>query len=88
MGRTVGVREFKANPSNYLRLVKDENQEFDITVRGQAVARLAPLVRRMNAAELQAFWRRQDELSEQIGKHWPAEVSAVEAINEQRRDYC
>ena len=86
MGKSVGVREFKANPSKYLRLVKEENQEFDITVRGEAMARLVPLENQATPVELAEYWRQHRQLAQEISKLWPADVSAVEAVREQRRE--
>jgi len=86
MVKTVGVREFKTNPSKYLRLVKEENQEFDITVRGQTMARLVPVEQHPNPNELAEYWRQHRQLAHEISKHWPADVSAVEAVREQRRE--
>lgn len=86
MGKSVGVRELKANASKYVRLVHEENQEFDITVRGRTVARLVPPVRRTSAEELDEYWQRHRQVAQELSKHWPADVSAVEAIREQRRE--
>jgi prevent-host-death family protein len=86
MARSVGVRELKENPGKFLRLVRDTRQELDITIRGQAVARLVPLEQRISDEELSEYWRRHDELADEIGRHWPEGFSAVDAIREQRRD--
>jgi prevent-host-death family protein len=86
MSRSVGVRELKANPSKYLRMVREDNQEIEITVRGEVVARLVPVERRVDADELSDFWRRHQQLAEEISQYWPEGVSAVEAVNEQRRE--
>lgn len=86
MGNSIGVREFKANPSKYLRLVKEEHQVFDITVRGQAMARLVPVDQEASADELAEYWRQHRQLAQEISKLWPADVSAVEAVREQRRE--
>lgn len=86
MSRSVGVRELKSNPSKYLRMVREDNQEIEITVRGEVVARLVPAKRRIDADELRDFWRRHQQLSEEISQYWPAGVSALDAVNEQRRE--
>ena len=86
MARSVGVRELKENPGKYLRLVRDTRQELDITIRGEAIARLVPLEPRISDEELREYWRIHDELAEEISRHWPEGFSAVDAVREQRRE--
>lgn len=86
MGRSVGVRELKENPGKYLRMVRDDHQEIDVTIRGEVVARLVPVERKIDPEVLKEVWRQHRELGKEISKHWPAGVSAVEAVREQRRD--
>jgi prevent-host-death family protein len=83
---SVGVRELKANPSKYLRIVQDERREIDVTIRGEVVARLVPVKRMPSTEELDRYWERHRKLAERIGTHWPEGVSAVEAVREQRRE--
>jgi prevent-host-death family protein len=88
MRRSVGVRELKANPGRYLRQVQEENIEFDVTMRGDPVARLVPVKRRMTDEEVDEFWRQHHELAERISASLPPGevVDAVEMVREQRRD--
>ena len=39
----VGIRELRQNLSVYVRRVREEGQAYDVTERGEAVARLLPL---------------------------------------------
>jgi len=86
MARSVGVRELKQNPSRYLRLVRDEREAFDITIRGEVVARLVPVDRRPDPTELAEYWQRHHQLAEELSRYCSEPFSAVEAIREQRRD--
>lgn len=83
---SVGVRELKENPSKYLRMARDENMELDIAIRGEVVARLVPVRRDVDQAEIDAALERHRQLAEEISNFWPDGVSAIEAIREQRRE--
>jgi prevent-host-death family protein len=86
MAQSVGVRELKENPSKYLRQVQEQHEEFEITIRGRAVARLVPLEHQISDAERQENWRRHRELAAELSQFVSEPFSAVEAIREQRRD--
>jgi hypothetical protein len=45
-----------------------------------------PTLRPWTDEEREAFWRRMDELTRQISRVWPKDVSAVDAVREQRRE--
>jgi hypothetical protein len=50
------------------------------------VARLEPIEdESVKRAEDWAIWAEMHELAKEISAHWPAGVSAVEAVREQRR---
>ena len=84
----VGVRELKERASAIVHRVCETKEPVTITLRGRPVARLVPV--QDEAAERRAadatIWAAMDELAEEIGKHWPHGVSAVEAVREQRRE--
>jgi prevent-host-death family protein len=85
--RTVGVRELKDGATELLRRVRDEAETVEVTYRGRVVARLVP-VRQTDAPALSpSAWRAQaDALASRIARHWPADLSAADAVREQRRD--
>jgi prevent-host-death family protein len=80
----VGVREFKQNASDLLRLVREEGQEIQVTYHGKVVAVLVP-VKRADTQDDPHSWVEIDLLAAEIGARWPAGVSAAEAIAEDRR---
>ncbi len=86
MVRSVGVRELKEHTSQVLRLVREHHQEIEITHRGRAIARLIPVVSASSHQDPEAIWADLDDLAAEIGARWPARISAVEAVREQRRE--
>ncbi len=83
--KEIGVRELKERTSDVIRSVRDERESFVITYRGRPVARLAPIRERTSNEEFEDIWAEMDKLAVEISKKWPKGVSAVEAVQEQRR---
>jgi prevent-host-death family protein len=84
--KSVGVRELKANPGKVLRMVRDSNMSVDVTIHGEIVARIVPARKKPNVEEIEAAWRRHEEIGRMISEKWPVGLSAVEAIKEDRRE--
>lgn len=80
----IGVRELKQQASDIIRRVREKKETITITYRGRPVAKLVPVEDR--SAEAQAVWAEMEELAREIGRRWPPDVSAVEAVKEQRRE--
>ena len=84
--RSVGVRELKEHTSRLLREVGESGEEIQVTSRGKVVARLLPPVEpRELQDDFDVIWADMDCLAEEVGKRWPAGVSGVEALREDRR---
>jgi len=83
--KAIGVRELKERTSDVIRSVRDERESFVITYRGRPVARLGPIRDRTSSEEFEDIWAEMDKLAVEISKKWPKGVSAVEAVQEQRR---
>jgi len=81
----IGVRELKERTSEIIRRVRENNEAFDITYRGRVIAWLVPVAGSPRKEDWRAVWAEMDRTAEEIGKHWPAGVSAAEAVSEQRR---
>jgi prevent-host-death family protein len=83
----VGIRELKQHTSDILRRVREGKETISITYRGKVVAQIVPVEDKeaMRAKALKV-WAEIDELAKEITAHWPAGVSAVEAVKEQRRE--
>jgi prevent-host-death family protein len=83
---TIGIRELRAHATEILRRVREEGVAFEVTYRGSAVARLVPLSQPPTEQSVEEFLLDLDRTAEQIGRHWPEGVSAVEAVREVRRE--
>jgi prevent-host-death family protein len=81
---TVGIRELKQNASELIRMVRETNNEVQVTYRGKVVARLIPVERSTPSGETEA-WAQLDQLAVEIGANWPKGLSAAEAVSELRR---
>jgi prevent-host-death family protein len=81
---TVGIRELKQNASELIRMVRETNNEVQVTYRGKVVARLIPVERITPSGETEA-WAQLDHLAVEIGANWPKGLSAAEAVSELRR---
>ena len=92
----VGIRKLKNDASAIIRAVREERTEYIVTYHGQAVAMIVPIdealvgqetERRLAEARAHAdYWARLDELAREIDAAWQSDKSAVELIDEQRRD--
>jgi prevent-host-death family protein len=83
----IGIREFKQRANEILRQVREEHESFSVTYRGKVVAKLVPVVEPSEEQEVaSAIWTRMDDLTREIGSHWPPDLSAEEAVSEQRRE--
>lgn len=93
---TVGIRELKNNTSRIIRAVREGKAKYVVTHRGEAVAVILPvdeaarakLEARMlaEAREHADYWARLDALAAEIDAAWASEKTAVELVEEQRRD--
>lgn len=82
----IGIRELKVHATAILRQVREQGSAFEVTYRGQVVARLVPVEQSANESTVEEFLEGWDRLAERIGRDWPAGVSAVEAVREVRRE--
>jgi prevent-host-death family protein len=84
---SIGVRELKTHASRVLRDVAERGDTVEVTHRGRVVARIVPVAApEAAAAGDSAVWSDLDRLAAEIGARWPAGVSAVDAVQEGRRD--
>jgi prevent-host-death family protein len=84
--RTIGIRDLKAHLTDVLREVRENDQEFVVTYRGQRIARLIPETSEQAAIDRDALWSEMNRLAEEIGHDWTRGVSAAEAVAKDRRD--
>ena len=83
----VGVREFKQQTKELLERIREANDSVTITDHGRVVACVVPAKpRRHDPAATAAWLATIDDLAEELGRHWPEGVTAVDAVDDVRRD--
>ena len=91
MATEIGVRELKNNATRIVRAVRETQAEYIVTVHGRPAAILRPITpedeQREYQARVKAFLEELDTLAEAVGRAWKSGRSAVEAVEEQRREY-
>ncbi len=87
----VGVEELKDRTTQIMRDVSEHAAEYVVTVDGSPVAVITPYPAARHQPhptdeEIDAWYKRFDELSARISALWPPGLSAADAVAEQRRD--
>ena len=83
----VGISELKTRMSHIIRRVRYANETFLITYRDRPVAKLTPIQDTgTGVARDLSILEEMDRLAEEITKHWPKGVSAVDAVSQDRRE--
>jgi prevent-host-death family protein len=84
---TIEIDELKDHINDALQRVEENGEIIEVTRQGQVVARLVPVQQAANNREkVRQALADIDRLAEEIGKHWPEEVSAEDAVNDVRGD--
>jgi prevent-host-death family protein len=82
---TIGSRELRANLGRVLRDVRRRRMSYTITHRGRIIARLEPVApETAHGLDFEALWSEMDALAAEIGRDWPPDLSAADAITEDR----
>ena len=79
---TVGVRELKQQTSELIRRVREHGDEILVTHHGKVVARILPVT--SAPEDTRRLWEDLDRLAVEIGKRWPKDISAAQAVDEGR----
>ncbi len=87
----VGVEELRDRTTQIMRDVSEHAAEYVVTVDGAPVAVLRPYAEAKHQpaptdGEIDAWYKRFNELSARISALWPQGLSAADAVAEQRRD--
>ena len=89
MPTRIGVRELKNQASQVLRAVREEMEEYVVTLHGKPVAILRPLTEeeagRLRQSEVNESLAEMKSLADEIGEAWISTKSGVELVSEQRR---
>ena len=89
MAIKIGVREMKNQASRVLRSVREEMEEYVVTLRGEPVAILRPLTeeekQRLRKTEHDETMAEMKSLAHEVAADWKSSKSGLELISEQRR---
>jgi prevent-host-death family protein len=80
---TVGIRELKQQASELVRMVRETGKEVQVTYHGKVVALIVPV--EQTVSENDAAWSNLDSLAARVGASWPQDLSAADAVSENRR---
>jgi prevent-host-death family protein len=86
--KTVGVKELKNQATQLVRYVREHQAEVVVTHDGEPVAVLRPFHEDDDQARsdrLRVALKRADALAKKIADAWTSDLSAAEAVAEQRR---
>jgi prevent-host-death family protein len=82
---TIGIRELKQQTSEWIRRVRENGEQVQVTYHGKVVAILVPVNPTVDEQLETNIWNDMDSLAAEIGAAWPEGVSASQAVAEQRR---
>jgi antitoxin (DNA-binding transcriptional repressor) of toxin-antitoxin stability system len=86
--KTFDVGELIEHIDEVLRMVEEDGETIEIINHGEVIAHLVPVRRPQSLAEpaKRDVWADIDRLSAEIGAHWHADINAVDAVRDVRRD--
>ncbi len=85
--KVIGIRELKDHATQIMRKVREEGAVYHVTYHGKVIARIGPeATEEQQALDRNDIWAEWDALAEEIGKHWPDGVTAVDAVRDVRRE--
>jgi antitoxin (DNA-binding transcriptional repressor) of toxin-antitoxin stability system len=86
--KTIDVVELTEHIDEVLCMVEEKGETIQITNHGEVIAHLVPVSSSQSPAESakRDIWADLDRLAAEISAHWPADVSAVNAIRDVRRE--
>lgn len=82
---TIDVRELEEHPAEVVRQVKS-GETVQLVEGGKPVATITPVQQPYSEEQAKAFLTELERMAEEIGKHLPEHVDAVEAVREIRRE--
>lgn len=91
----IQVNDLKERADEVLRRLRETGEPVEILDGGRTIAKLVPADDGAGAAaesaaaqdaETAAIWDELERLSVEIGRRWPAGVSAAEAVRDDRRE--
>jgi len=85
---TVAKHEFIERISEILDMVVENGETIEITDQGKVIAHVVPVSEPKQPGERDTSeaWENLKRLSTELSARWPADVSAVEAVRDVRRE--
>ena len=84
--RTIASRQLKEHLGEVLRHVRERGEENAITHRGKTIARIVPERPLSSEHDHDAWLAEADRLSAEIAHAWPPDLSAAQAVSDDRRE--
>ena len=86
--KTIEVHELKEHLSEILDWVQEQEEAVEITIHGEGVALIIPVLKPPPSFERPEgdIWADMDRLAVEISARWKGSLSAVEAVREVRRE--
>jgi prevent-host-death family protein len=86
--KTFDSNELLKHIEEVLRMVEEEGETIEISNHGKVIAHLVPVPEPQSSVESakRDVWAHLERLAIEISAYWPAEVSAVDAVRDVRRD--
>ena len=86
--KTFDTGELLMHIDEVLRMVEEEGETIEISKHGEVIAYLVPAAGPQSLAKptKRDVWADLERLAAEISAHWPAEVNAVYAVRDVRRD--
>jgi prevent-host-death family protein len=86
--KTFDIVELTERIDEVLRIVEEDGETIEITNHGEVIAHLVPVSCSQSPAgsAKKDVWTDLDRLAAEISAHWAADVSAVDAVRDVRRD--
>ena len=87
--KTVGIKELKNRTTQILKEVRENQEEFIVTLNGDAVAALRPIpkadVEKARLEKVEALLFEAGRIAKDVGARWKGEESSADAISNDRR---
>ncbi len=86
--KTFDTSELLKHIDEVLRMVEEEGETIEISNHGKVIAHLVPAAGSQSLAKptKRDVWADLEPLAAEISAHWPAKVTAVDAVRDVRRD--
>ena len=81
----IGIRDLKLRTSKIVQAVEREQESFEVTIEGEAIAVIEPVPPEIDSIVLEEIWNERRQLVKEFGKNWRGDISVAEAVSQQRR---